>query len=248
MTCATNKNARSAAGSSWYAAQEAASRLPPNLRRRIFNVAKVCKRGHEYAAQPGGRYVKANGKPKGCKECRNVREATPGYIAAKKARTAKWRAANTEYVKAYDKARGATPERIAAKKVYGAEHPVMRLLSNARARAKKRGLPPPTITLQWIAEQLRTVTHCPLSRCGRVRMIPNKGKSRDNSPSLDQRDVRITYTPENTALICQGCNLRKGDMLASYLRELADYAEENSWLGIPSEMKQTLAAGVINLP
>jgi len=202
-------------------------------------MAKMCKRQHASSMLPGGR--KKDGS---CKECEALNRATPEYKEIKRAydatpeakAAARMRRATSES-KAWRRTYEATPERKAVHRAHNAAHPEHQMLTSARKRTKERGLPLPTITLKWIVEQLRTATHCPMPMCGGVKLERGKGKPQSNSPTLDQRDVGITYTPENTALVCFGCNSRKCDLSPAHLRWLADYASANSWTALDSEMR-----------
>lgn len=163
-------------------------------------MAKICKRGHVSSTLPGGRNKRRN-----CIECKKLVDAA--YIPDIEARrnsSRKWKA----------RMKAERPIELLAQRLY----------HSARERARERGLPVPTITLTWTVEKLRVVTHCLLTLCGHTRLTPNISVPQANSPSLDRRDTRLGYTPENTALICYGCNRKKSDLSIMQLHELLLYA------------------------
>jgi len=86
-----------------------------------------------------------------------------------------------------------------------------KLLSDAHYRSKRKGLPAPTITKEWIAERIAA------GRCA-VTGIPFElhrdpyRRINSWSPSLDRLDPTGPYSPINTRLVCTGYNRARNDL------------------------------------
>lgn len=71
------------------------------------------------------------------------------------------------------------------------------MLKNARARAKKRGVPC-TLTVAWIEAKLREGL-CEVSGC--KLSMTNRSSAGPMSPSLDRIDPDMGYTPDNSRMV-----------------------------------------------
>jgi hypothetical protein len=86
-------------------------------------------------------------------------------------------------------------------------------LRRARQNSARKGLPTPTISVEWIAAQPLV---CPFLG---LRLIPpeenterRKGERHPNSPSLDRLDPEEGYTPDNTVLTSWFWNQARNDL------------------------------------
>lgn len=101
-------------------------------------------------------------------------------------------------------------------------------LRRARRNSEKKGLPPPTITVAWIAAQ---PLWCPY--LGLLLIPPNentarrKGERHPNSPSLDRINPAVGYTPENTILTSWFWNQARNDMPVKQALRLFDQSVPN---------------------
>lgn len=103
-------------------------------------------------------------------------------------------------------------------KAYMAANPEQMMLNNARARAKKKGVPC-TIT----KADLLIPAVCPVLG---IPMVITGGKPTDNSPSLDRRIPELGYVPGNVAVISYRANRIKNDATLQELRAVLTYMEK----------------------
>jgi len=96
-------------------------------------------------------------------------------------------------------------------------------LANAKARAKRAGLPFDLTEQDVLA--LFDTRKCAYCEAPVVTHANRGGQPKNNSAALDKIDPVLGYTRENTVLACHGCNSRKRDMLPNELRWLADRIE-----------------------
>lgn len=97
---------------------------------------------------------------------------------------------------------------------YRDAHPVRRLITVARARAKKLGLPC-TIT----EADVQIPSHCPVLGIELIR----GGWPPDNSPSIDRIVPELGYVPGNVLVVSFRANHLKSDATADELRAVADF-------------------------
>lgn len=96
---------------------------------------------------------------------------------------------------------------------FGFDGTAIRIVQQAKARAKKKKLPF-TVTADWVKERLIFQQN----RCLYSNMIfdfsmPKKKKERrPYVPSLDQKIIGLGYTEINTAIVCSIVNTMKFDM------------------------------------
>jgi len=97
------------------------------------------------------------------------------------------------------------------------------MLKGAKHRAAKRKVAF-SITREDIAELIKTKL-CPI--CNVILDYSlSKGRVTSASPSLDSVIPSEGYTKDNTALICNRCNGKKGNMTVAELRHIADWIEK----------------------
>lgn len=80
------------------------------------------------------------------------------------------------------------------------------MIMSCRARAKKKSLP---CTIS--EKDISIPDNCPVCDRPLIRGAGRGGKG-PSSPSLDMWDPTLGYTPGNTWIICDRCNMRKQDM------------------------------------
>lgn len=93
-------------------------------------------------------------------------------------------------------------------------HWTVALLNRARKGSKLRGHPPPSITREWIEEQLETHPNCYYTG---VPLVPpshdeHAGQRCPWAPSLDRIDNAKGYTPENVRITSWLWNNLRGDL------------------------------------
>lgn len=82
------------------------------------------------------------------------------------------------------------------------------LLSNAKRRAKAKGIPF-NLTKEWMAEQLRS-GECPRTGCEfDYDPMPKAGEHNPFAPSIDRIDSSKGYTMDNTQIVIWGYNTAK---------------------------------------
>lgn len=121
-----------------------------------------------------------------------------------------------------------TPLRIRARereRVYmcTAQGRAKQLFSNAKQNSKHRGLAPPTITKQWIIDQISKgccLTGLPFVLDG-LPLHPR-------APSLDRMDNSRPYTADNTRVVLWAINLGLGTWGASEYARVASAFLEHS--------------------
>lgn len=122
----------------------------------------------------------------------------------------KWRKANAEKLREFHNKNRAKPHR----RIAG-------LISDAKARARKRGLP--FDGLRHLIDD--PATHC--ACCGAsLDYSVLKGVGMGNaprSPSLDRIDNARGYTADNVAVICYRCNAQKGAATIDDLMTIVAY-------------------------
>ncbi len=105
-------------------------------------------------------------------------------------------------------------------------------VNNARARAKRRGLP-------FDLDRAR-LPLCPDSCpcCGVQMRIGDEAGGRATAPSLDCIDPARGYTLENVMWLCHRCNTRKGEWTPGEMYAMADWLYEiYRERGIPCETR-----------
>lgn len=100
-----------------------------------------------------------------------------------------------------------------SKKNYQNQPHEYRMWNSAMGRAKKYGIPF-TITVEDIVIPER----CPVLG---IPLIPGEGQATDNSPSLDQRNPRGGYTPDNIVVMSWKANRIKNNFTSDDLRAVA---------------------------
>lgn len=130
-----------------------------------------------------------------------------------------WRAKNPEKTKesgrlASAKIRKEDPERSRGtnRKSYHA-NPETRMLSSARARAKKAGVP-----FEITVDDIVIPDKCPV-----FGFELQNGVSRDTSPSIDRIRPELGYVKSNIQIISTRANRIKNNSTPEELRMLADY-------------------------
>ncbi|WP_410212326.1 hypothetical protein [Phenylobacterium sp.] len=93
------------------------------------------------------------------------------------------------------------------------------MLSNARSRAKRAGVPC-TITV----EDIVVPSHCPVLGIPLARRLGRKGGC-DQSPSLDRIVPELGYVPGNIVVVSRRANRIKNDASIDELRAIADFYE-----------------------
>lgn len=93
---------------------------------------------------------------------------------------------------------------------------------DAKRRSKKNGLPF-NLTKEWIRIKFRLdYSHCENCKIE----LKGKGKMAHNSPTLDRILPEKGYLQHNIQLLCNDCNLAKGNVSNSY--ELLDRIKKMS--------------------
>jgi len=95
------------------------------------------------------------------------------------------------------------------------ENPVSYLLTQARYRAKKRGIEF-TITL----DDIDVPTHCPVFG---LELSTSSGRRTHSSYSLDRLDNSLGYVPGNVKVISWKANQYKGDLTIKQVEALLAY-------------------------
>lgn len=138
--------------------------------------------------------------------------------------TPEQKAANKAYLAEYHQKRKDDPayveKRKAEYKRYHARRPLMRLLANARARAKAQNVPC-TIT----AADLAIPQFCPVLG---IPLMRGEGAKTDHSPSIDRLRPERGYVPGNVYVISERANRLKNNGTAQEHRLIADYMERNT--------------------
>jgi len=98
-------------------------------------------------------------------------------------------------------------------------HPESLLLQNARARAKKAGIP---FDLDY--EDVAVPAVCPILG---IPLIVGAGGCTPNSPSLDRIDPRHGYVRGNVVVLSHRANTIKNDATPEELRRVADFVENH---------------------
>lgn len=88
------------------------------------------------------------------------------------------------------------------------------LLSGATKNSRRRGHGEPTISVEWIENELKAQPLCPYTG---IRLVPpnedkNGGRRCPWAPSLDRIDNDAGYTPENTKLTSWFWNCFRGQV------------------------------------
>lgn len=204
----------------------------------VLRPGKVCSKNDCHRAgeiQPLSAFHKStrDGFRGDCKVCAN--RANRAYSAQEhvKAYTKVWHAQS--YAKDIEASRARIRARYHATK--DTAHARMRLLvRTAKKRAKKYGLLY-TLDTAWADahEDVLCDSGCPL--CGILfsPASPTLGRvSNPNAPSLDQIAPRNGYTPENTQIICDGCNRAKNaDTLEEFIARCHRVAKRHPLLTPP---------------
>ena len=97
-------------------------------------------------------------------------------------------------------------------------HPLKRLLSQARYRAKLRGQ---IFTVKF--EDLDIPEFCPVFG---LKLKHTLGRRKDTSFSIDRRDNAKGYTKENTRIISWRANYMKGNLTVQEVKKLLEYMQE----------------------
>lgn len=119
-----------------------------------------------------------------------------------------WYALHRETERAKARARtAANPEKRALyRRTYRATHPVEDLFNTTRQRARVRGIAF-TLTLEWLKERLAPMV-CEVE--GKKLRWDIDRPTDLRAPSLDRKDQRKGYCPENTRVVSWGFNCLRG--------------------------------------
>lgn len=98
------------------------------------------------------------------------------------------------------------------------------MLSNARARAAKAGVP-----FDIVRDDIIIPSHCPVLGIELVRRTGRKGGA-DCSPSLDRIVPTLGYVPGNIVVVSRRANRIKTDATTEELEAVADFYA----IGLPS--------------
>lgn len=98
---------------------------------------------------------------------------------------------------------------------YHAKHPHMRLLLEARKRAKKLGVP-----CNLTPEDVAIPVVCPVLG---IPLAKGVGKCTGNSPSLDRIDAKGGYTKDNVIVVSFKANTIKSDATVAELQMVVDF-------------------------
>jgi len=79
------------------------------------------------------------------------------------------------------------------------------MLADARGNSKKRGHQPPSITREWIVDQINK--GCSLTG---LPLVVDGPPQHSRAPSLDRIDNSRPYTPDNTRVVCWAINMGLG--------------------------------------
>jgi hypothetical protein len=134
-----------------------------------------------------------------------------------KAAQARWRAKNTEKCRATAAAwQAKNPEKVRANNVaWRIRNPKKYLLTRARSRAKKQGIPC-TIT----EADIHIPTHCPALG---IELKAARGRPEAYSPSLDKIIPALGYVPGNVQVISHLANVMKNNATVDQLRKFAEW-------------------------
>lgn len=97
------------------------------------------------------------------------------------------------------------------------ENPELQILTNARSRAKRKGL-----TFDLTRDDILIPEFCPLLG---IEIKKGKGKIKPSSPTLDRIDNSKGYIKGNVAVISNKANRHKGDLTISELEKMLAYAK-----------------------
>lgn len=109
-----------------------------------------------------------------------------------------------------------TKDRLARQRM---ADPLTLLFQWARHRAKKRG-----IEFRLSRGDVVVPTHCPC--CGVALSFLARGVAQPDTMTLDRLDNLLGYIPGNVAVICWGCNARKGAATLEQLKQLVAWIEQ----------------------
>ena len=92
------------------------------------------------------------------------------------------------------------------------------LYDRAKTRAKKRGL-------EFNIEVADIVIHtyCPVLK---IKLVPNVGKAKDSSPTLDRINNSKGYIKGNISVISRKANRRKSDLTLTEAKRLVKYMQK----------------------
>jgi hypothetical protein len=137
----------------------------------------------------------------------------------------RWRARNHEEILRRERERRSTPEHKAKQKAWYAksqanpQHRMRRILTKAKRRAERAGLPFSDLLEAFLLANPPTACVC----CGRsFDYALDKGHNSD-SASLDRIDNTKGYVIGNVATICRRCNRLKGDATLEEVEAIAAY-------------------------
>ncbi len=138
---------------------------------------------------------------------------TPEQLERHREKMTVYRSQNRESINAKQRVYCARPEVRVQRRAYAKSQPIKMLLSEARKRAKKKGLPY-TLT----EADIKIPALCP------VLGIPLiQGGPRDNWPSLDRRTNAIGYIPGNVFVISHRANKLKNDATIGEVEKVLRY-------------------------
>lgn len=100
------------------------------------------------------------------------------------------------------------------------EEPARVMLTAAKARAKRSGLPF-TIT----AADITIPTHCPALG---IELATGRGRTEPSSPSLDRIHPALGYVPGNVVVVSHVVNRLKGQLTPEQLQKIANFYTEIS--------------------
>lgn len=175
----------------------------------------------EYSKQQTGR----DGFRADCKVCDHARTARWHAANPERAKESarRWHLANRERVKEKNRQwRAANHERhVENARRWGRANTERRVLSGAKSRAKKLGIPF-ALTLADVAVPER----CPVLGIKLSRKV-GKGHGSDSSPSVDRVIPALGYTPGNVRVISFRANTLKRDGALEELEAVVDYIKAN---------------------
>lgn len=114
--------------------------------------------------------------------------------------------------KNYDSKKAAYIERS---NIYHRQHPEVMLITSAKIRAKKKGLP-----FDLKTSDITIPSICPVLG---IPLIPLSGKFAHNSPSIDRIDNSKGYTKDNIIVVSFRANSLKKDATTEELKMVSDF-------------------------
>lgn len=143
---------------------------------------------------------------------------SPTEKEARRKAVRRWRERNPTYDLEYSRRPEVRERNIQFMRRDYIKRPWAALLSNAKERAKKKGLEF-SLTTEWA---LRTYTgNCALTGISFIVKFEGKRGGRPYSPSIDRIDQTRGYTPDNCRFILHALNCFRGVMCDSEMENIA---------------------------